>query len=93
MAVSSYLKASVCLMMLISLSASTRADVTYNCEIGCSGSESQTAFAACVSECKEIVPVIQELSVRGKAPAENKDGNKDPTDVPREKRRRDRPWY
>ena len=90
MAVSSYLKASVCLMILISLSATTRADDTSDCQIGCSGSESETAVAACISKCKEIVANnIQQREVRDKASSENKDGYEDPTDGLRLKRRDD----
>ena len=92
MAVSSYFKVSVCLLILVSLSVSTHADDTSDCQIGCSGSESKTALAACVSKCEKIVAFIKQPDVPGKAPAESKDGNEDPTDVSRPKRR-DYAWY
>jgi len=82
MAVSSYLKVSVCLMILISLSASTRANDTSDCQIGCSISESQTDLAACVSKCKEFIVTVPfiEKTGRYRGKAENRDGYEDPPD-------------
>lgn len=80
MAVSSYLKASVCLTILVFLSTSTHADVTSACQNACTGNEGQTAFVACVIKCKEILSYVNQLEVADQIPAENEEEYEDPTD-------------
>src|SRR6218665_425728 len=77
MPVSSYLKASVCLIILIFHSTSTRADVTSTCQNTCSGSEGETALAACVSKCMEIISYVKEPDTEDQIPAEEE--YEDPT--------------
>src|SRR6218665_11475 len=79
MPVSSYLKASVCLIILIFHSTSTRADVTSACQNACSGSEGETALAACVFKCREIISYVKELDMGNQIPAEAEEEYEDPT--------------
>jgi len=79
MAVSSYLKASVCLTILILLTTSTHADVTSACQRACSGAEGQ-AFVVCIFKCKEIVSYINEVGMEDQIPAENEEEYEEPTE-------------
>src|SRR6218665_922685 len=58
MAVLSYLKASVCLVILVSLSPSTHPAIPFDCPKACVSSKGQTALDSCISRCNQIVGFV-----------------------------------
>src|SRR6218665_3599437 len=80
MAVLSYLKASVCLVILVSLSPSTHPAIPFDCPKACVSSKGQTALDSCISRCNQIVGFVTQRYPRGNAPVENEDDHEDPTD-------------